>query len=79
MFKARPVMKGHHEVRKSLSLWHHEEVSQYLASPKCYLVLKMKMGRGGQDKLLGKFGITSDEKKGSIVSCGHFPSHNNLT
>ena len=32
------------------------------------------MGRGGQLELVGKSGITSDEKKGGVVSCGPFPS-----
>ena len=31
------------------------------------------MGRGGQDELAGKSGITLDEKKSSVVSCGPFP------
>ena len=31
------------------------------------------MGRGGRDKPAGKSGITSDEKKGSVVSCEPFP------
>ena len=37
-----------------------------------YSALKVKTGRGGQDELAGKSGITSDEEKGSIVSCGSF-------
>ena len=32
------------------------------------------MSRGGQDKLAEKSGITLDEKKGGIVSCGPFPT-----
>ena len=31
------------------------------------------MGHGGQDKPAGKSGITSDEKKDGILSCGPFP------
>ena len=31
------------------------------------------MGHGGHDGLAGKSGITSDEKKGSVMSCGLFP------
>ena len=46
---------------------------QYLADPKRYSALEIKMGRGGQDELAGKSGITSDEKKGGVVSCGPFP------
>ena len=31
------------------------------------------MSRGEQDRPAGKSDITSDEKKGGIVSCGPFP------
>ena len=31
------------------------------------------MGCGGQDDLAGKSGITPDEKKGGVMSCGLFP------
>ena len=31
------------------------------------------MGHGGQNKPAGKSGITLDERKGSVVSCGPFP------
>ena len=41
--------------------------------PKRFSVLKVKMGLGEQDKLVGKSGITLDEKKGNSVSCGSFP------
>ena len=37
-----------------------------------FLALEVKMGRGGQDEPAGKSGITSDEKKGGVVSCGPF-------
>ena len=30
------------------------------------------MGRGGQDEPAGEPGITSDEKKGGVMSCGPF-------
>ena len=38
-----------------------------------FSALEVKMSRGGQDELAGKSGITSDEKKGGVVSCGPFP------
>ena len=34
--------------------------------------LEVKLGHGRQDKLAGNSGITSDEEKGGIVSCGPF-------
>ena len=78
MFKAHPVMEEHHEVWKSLSLWHllkKWEVSLYHFGPKRYSVLKVKMGCVERDEMAGKSGITSDQRMGSVVSCGHFPSH----
>ena len=38
-----------------------------------FSALEVKMGRSGQDEHAGKPGITSDEKKGGVVSCGRFP------
>ena len=38
-----------------------------------FSVLGVKMGRGGQDEPAGKSGITSDEKKGDVLSYGPFP------
>ena len=40
--------------------------------PTMLAALEVKMGRGGQDEPARKSGITSNEKKGSIVSCGPF-------
>ena len=45
----------------------------YHFGPKRYLVLKVKMGSGEQDELAGKSGITSDQRTGSVESCGPFP------
>ena len=44
-----------------------------LACSKRYSVFEVKMGHGGQDELAGNSGISSDKKKGDIVSCGPFP------
>ena len=40
---------------------------------KRYSAPEVKIGHGGQDELVGKSGITSNEKKGSVMSCGHIP------
>ena len=43
---------------------------------KCFLSARGENGpesESGQDKLAGKSGITSDEKKGGVVSCEPFP------
>ena len=45
---------------------------QYFAS-KALPAFEVKMGRGGQDEPAGKSGITSDEKRGGVASCGPFP------
>ena len=69
-------MEGDHEVQKSLSLWHllkKWEVSLYHFGPKCFLVLEVKMSGGKQGEPAGKSGITSDQRKVGVVSCGSFP------
>ena len=40
---------------------------------KRFSALEVKMGHGGQDETGEKSEITSDEKKGSVMSCGPFP------
>ena len=71
------MMEGHHEVRKSLSLWHlsKKKVGSLVNTlrPKRFSGLKVKMGGGGQDEPAGKSEITLGEKKGGVVSCGPFP------
>ena len=61
-------MEGHHEVQKPLSLWHLlKKRVMSLVNTMCskrLSGLEVKMGRGRQDKLAGKSGITSDEKNG---------------
>ena len=32
------------------------------------------MGRGKQGELVGKSGVTSDQRTGGVVSCGPFPA-----
>ena len=70
--------EGHHEVRKSLSLWHLLKNKSCplscLVGPECYSALEVKMGYGGQDELAGKSG-TLNEKKVALGVVGHFPSH----
>ena len=41
--------------------------------PKRYSALEVKMGCGGQDKLVGKSGITLDKKRSGVVNCRPFP------
>ena len=58
------------EIFKSLAPL--EEMSR-VSCPKRFSMLEMKMGHSGQDELVGKSGITLDEKKRGVVSCGPFP------
>ena len=71
------MMEGHHEFWKSLSLKSVsplEEISRVSCQnfAKGFSVLEVKIGHGGQDEPPKKSGITSEERKGGVVSCGLF-------
>ena len=70
-------MEGHHEVRKTLSLWHlsKKRVVSLVNTlrPKCFFSARGKNGPWWTIRVGGKVWITSDEKKGGVVSCGPFP------
>ena len=77
MLKARPVMEGRHEVRKSLSLWHLSKkwvVSLVNTSrPKCFFSARGENGPWWTRRAGGKVWNRMRKRAASWV-VGHFPS-----